>query len=510
VTVALDYPPAYIDAAYRWVPPGRRGSYGPEIVDFMTSIGHGVDQEQADDIDALASYGAGGTYLALETCDLEARQNGKTDRRALPIAMADVWLFGHEVTWSAHRLETVQDVFKTVKLLIEANDSLSRRVKAIIEQRAEWGVELHSGALIEFRVRGGGGGRGVPRDIWVVDEALYASASSVGDRLPTLSTRPNPQVRYVSSACKASSIHLWSVVQRGRAGGDPSLIFLERCAPGGFDDPPCELGRLCPHLMGTEGCALDREEFWHLANHRAARPPGPSYQFLRGERRTMPPTEFAREIMGWHEKPVVIDAPPITVEAWRSRLDPESAVVDDGRVVLAAEIALDRKSGSIAAAGWRPDGKAHVGLVAHDGGTEWLLPRLIELTRAHKLHEIKRAEKRGPAVILDPTSPAGTLIDPLRQAGVEPVLMTAREVATSCGDMQDALTDGTVWHRDTPAVDVAIGGAVRRDLGDGGWALGRRKSAAVSVDITPAVVVFNARWGLTQAIKDYDVLASVR
>jgi hypothetical protein len=63
--------------------------------------------------------------------------------------------------------------------------------------------------------------------------------------------------------------------------------------------------------------------------------------------------------------------------------------------------------------------------------------------------------------------------------------------------MQDALTDGVVWHRDQPAVDVALTGAVKRDLGDGGWALGRAKSAKVSVDITPFVALTNARWGLS-------------
>ena len=46
---------------------------------------------------------------------------------------------------------------------------------------------------------------------------------------------------------------------------------------------------------------------------------------------------------------------------------------------------------------------------------------------------------------------------------------------------------------------MAIQGAVRRHLGDGLGVLAGRKSASASVDITPAIVLTNARWALTEA-----------
>ena len=94
-------------------------------------------------------------------------------------------------------------------------------------------------------------------------------------------------------------------------------------------------------------------------------------------------------------------------------------------------------------------------------------------------------------------SPANDLVDGLRRAKVDPVLLTARDVAAACGGLQDALSERTVWHRDSPRVELALIGAVKRNLGDGGWAFGRKKSADVSVDVTPIVAVANARWGLS-------------
>jgi hypothetical protein len=188
---------------------------------------------------------------------------------------------------------------------------------------------------------------------------------------------------------------------------------------------------------------------------------------------------------------------PVTVEMWQAQTDEESRIVADAPVVLTAEIALDRRSASIGVAGFREDGATHVELINNGGdgyGMDWLLPRLLGLVEKHQLYEIERRGKKCVAIVLDPSSPAGDLVDELRREDIEPVLMTAREVATACGTLQDALIERTVWHPDQAAIDDALIGAVRRDLGDGGWAFGRRKS---SVDITPLVAVTNARWGLS-------------
>lgn len=464
MSAELLYPPAFIPPAHLWVPESRRGSYGPEIVDFTNSIGHLVDAEQAADIDSLASYGPGGTYLTLETAYLESRQNGKTDRVGLPVALADVWLWGSSLTWTAHRIETVQEVFTTVQRLIETNSSLSCRVKQIIEQRAQWAVELMNGAVMEFRIRGGGGGRGIPRDIWVVDEALYVDATSMGDRLPTLSSKPNPQVRYYSSACKKASTQLRKLVRRGRAGGDPSLIFVERCAPGSFAEPLCAQGSECRHVLGTPGCTLDREELYHLANHRVGRRPGASYQFLKAERRTLAPTEYARERMGWHEDGPDDDARhPLSSSDWEAIAVEESpdrvsprfyiAIGPEGDAVIA--VAADRPPAD--ADDEFADSRPHVELADSRPGSAWLGARLAELEKAWP-DALFAAGKAGPV--------AG-LVEAGLPVTVE--LLPSAELAQACRHHEQLTKLRGYTRSDDADVELSFAGAVSKLTGDGLW-----------------------------------------
>jgi hypothetical protein len=70
------------------------------------------------------------------------------------------------------------------------------------------------------------------------------------------------------------------------------------------------------------------------------------------------------------------------------------------------------------------------------------------------------------------------------------------------------VAERTVWHLDPPEVAAALGGAVKRDLGDGLWAFGRRRSAAQVVEVDPVVACANAHW-LLRSMRTYDVLDSV-
>lgn len=501
-----------LEPAFKSVPPTRVSSMVDIVTDYAEMCGRTLDPEQRLGIDVLTSIDENGLWAAPVGCTIKSRQNGKTSGELAPIAVTE--LFDQDnpdrIVWTAHRFKTSRDAFQDICSLIAASEELSSRVEQISDSRGEEAILLDNGASLEFLARSRLQGRGLGGKLVIFDEAFALNQGILGALLPTLSARPNPLVLLGSSACLADSLELWDVVQAGRAGTDPGLAYVEHCAPGSFDEPGCEVPG-CMHMRGTPGCVLDRLDYRELANPGIARG-RITHRFIEMvERRRLSPIEFARERLGWHEEPVELGTPPISVDDWRARIDPESAIKADDPVVFAVEIALDRKSASIGVAGWRDDGRQHVGLIEHRLGIDWVLPRLRELATDHKLHRINRGTRLKPewhsAVVIDPTSPANDLVEPLRRGDpddksvpkINPVLMTTREVITACGRLQDVLTDETVWHRDQPAVDVALGGAVKRDLGDGGWAFGRRKSAAESADITPMVAVTNARWALSVA-----------
>src|SRR6266508_3733265 len=292
--------PELVRPAHLWVPP-RVGSYGAEVVDLARLAGRDVDPEQALAIDALCSYGPGGNWLALEQAIIEARQNGKTNGVLIPIVLADLFLWeADELSWTAHLFKTTRKAFNEFKRCIEFSSELSRRVKRIGESHGEEEIELHhpdgptgQGALLQFLARSKGGGRGLSGKRVVLDEALILSAASMGSLVPTLATRPNAQISYGSSAGQLGSKHLRSLQRRGRAGDDPSLIWVEWCDDGTWADPPCVQGLECSHLYGVSGCALDDEVRWLRANHTLGK--RISYDYVRSERRTLDPVEFGRE-----------------------------------------------------------------------------------------------------------------------------------------------------------------------------------------------------------------------
>ncbi len=492
------YPPqGFIPPAYQSEPPGRRGSYGPEIVDFTAQLGHPVDAEQASATDVCAALGPGGKYLAFETCVIEGRQNGKTDRIVLPHTMFDFFVLGVEtVTWTAHLMDTTLATFKTVKRLIDANPMLSRRVKAVSESKSEQGIELMSGALWDFRSRVAGGGRGRTGDIWVADEALILDQPTVGARLPTLRSRPNPQVRYASSAGLAQSAVLRNLVKRGRAGGDDTLAYIERCAPGSFADPDCEVPG-CRHGYGTRGCTLDREELWHLASHAMGR--RISYAVMRSERKTMEPAEFARELLGWHE--VGTDAEhPISSEDW------EETQLDDlemrrrgplgGSVVFVLDVAPGMRSASIGVCGRYGD-VPHAELAGSRLGSDWAVPRLVELKARH------------PRALIgfDSTGAAPALMPTATQAGLTVQLLDAKAMCSAAEHIAKLSLERAWTHPVDPILDQAYQVAVKREIGDGRWDWGRRKADG---DITPLRAVGGALW-LVETVKgaEYDLLDSV-
>lgn len=485
----LDYPPDFVEPAYLWVPPGRRGTYGDEIVDFSASIGHEVDAEQAAAIDAMASYGPGGFWHTLEVGIVEGRQNGKTDRTILPITAYSFFVKGTEhIGWTAQLMKTTKDVFNTVCGWIEEYPALSRRVKEISESKSEVSIELMTGAVWDFGVRSARGGRGEwPYDEQVMDEALFVTGEQIAARMPTMRSRPNPQLRYASSAAVVESDHLRNLVKRGRAYarpggvGDSTLTWVEYCGPGSFADPGCARGRECTHEFGVEqGCTLDDESLWHLSNHRIGRSPGVSYAYNRAERKTMKVIAFAREIRGWHQDGIDSDKKhPLDADAYRATAveaspdrasSPPAFFVTIGRdngVVIA--VAYDRPELDPITAAWAtlqagdgpvflPDTRPHVELAANRKGSDWLAERLSELKEQWPGARFAAAAK----------GPVKRLVD-ARELPVEVELLGVDEIAQACRHHEDLNNSRRYTHSADVEVDQAFRGAVSKPADGGLW-----------------------------------------
>lgn len=470
-----------VPPAHLWIPP-RAGSHADEAIDLMALAGRELDEEQRVTVDAMLSYGEDRRWSAFETVRIEPRQNGKTGGELLTVVMYDLFLGPPDrIVWTAHLLKTAMDAFNDLVQLIDGCPTLSKRVRDVITGKGNEAIVLHNGGRLEFMARSEGGGRGLGGKRIVFDEALFLSAEAMGALIPTLAARSvtgDPQINYASSAAILRSDHLRTLRDRGRKGDDPSLVYVEHCAPGSWDEPGCEDGPDCTHLPGTSGCALDDERLWKLANHALGK--RISYTYVRRERRAMPtPEQFGVERLGWHVEPAGVDQ--VSMQAWADCADADSAPTS--RPVFMLDVSPGSRSAAILAAMYRPDGLPHLEVVAHARGVDWVPGRAAEL-KAHRPLDWW----------IDPAGPAGALLPALRDVGIEPQQMTARDLGQACAAMAALIDQRALRHLNDPVLTKALASAGRRDIGDGLWAFSRRKS---EVDICPAVGAAGALYGLS-------------
>src|SRR5690606_41256950 len=115
----------------------------------------------------------------------------------------------------------------------------------------------------------------------------------------------------------------------------------------------------------------------------------------------------------------------------------------------------------------------------------WRRPRIREVN----------ARRRPWAWVLDPASSAGSLIAALQENGIEPQLVTARDMTQAVGAFYtDVVEAKSLRHLDDPVLYTALMGAVKRPLGDA-WAWHRRDSVT---DISPLVAVTLAWHGVAR------------
>ena len=457
---------------FSWAPPFAK-TLGPEVADLASMAGFAPDPEQRLALDLLFGRTATGRVAAFEFLLVCPRQNLKT---AFLQQASLGWLYitNEELTiWSAHEFSTAQEAFRDMCALIESSPDLDREVRHIHRGNGDEAIELSGNRRLKFKARTKGGGRGLTGNKVVLDEAMFLQGVHMGSLLPTLAAVEDPQVVMVGSAGLAGSDVMRAARNRGRAGDDPRLAYLEWCDPRPGE---CATDG-CQHQLSANGCALDDRDRWRQANPAMGRRIGEDY--IAAERRALPPEEFGRERLGWWDEPGLALL-GIPAEAWEACRDIASAPV--GRLTFAVELAEDRSGAAIAVAIRREDKRVHVEVIEHRRGTSWIVPRLAELVRRWRPGQL----------LLDPSSPAGSLSQDLATANIEPKLIGSRELGQACGAFYDGVIEDKVRHLGQADLDMAVAVGTRRQLGDA-WVWNRRTGA----DTSPLLAVTLAHWGVT-------------
>lgn len=382
------------------------------------------DWQQMVLVDALGER-ADGRWAAFEVGLVCPRQNGKGSiLEALELAalfLADPADPPPLILHSAHEFKTSAEHFRRMRDLIEGSEAFRRQVRIVRTAAGSESIELNSGARLRFVTRTGGSGRGFSSDLIVIDEAYNLTAEAMAAMLPTLSSRPNPQVWYTSSAGMLASEQLARVRDRGTSGIDPRLAYFEWSVPEDTD--------------------LDDRAAWAQANPALGiRIPE---EFVAAERAALPDVQFARERLGvWAAKDDAIGA--FDAAAWSALADPQA---ERGPTpMFAVATAPDRSWSAVAVAWKRSDDAVQVMLADYRPGTAWVAKRVAELQ-----------ERWGGQVSVD-TASRGLIVDALEPGDADQ------------GQAQNRLADcveaGLVRHGNEPALNVSVREARWRPRGD--------------------------------------------
>ena len=202
-------------------------------------------------------------------------------------------------------------------------------------------------------------------------------------------------------------------------------------------------------------------------------------EYVRAERRMLPPAEFGRERLGWWDEPEEITA-SLDAELWASRAD--GTAERGAAVTFGVAVAPDHSWAAIAVAWPRPDGSVQVMLAAYQPKTAWIADKLTELR-----------DKWNGRVVLDAASRG------LVSGAAEP---TEADQAIAHNALADAMVTGAVRHGNEPAMNVAVRAARWKPQGNS-RVLDRKKDTDIS-PIVAAALAYHAC-----ATSNTDILLSV-
>lgn len=449
--------------------PDYGSSAGTEAIELARMAGLVLDPWEALVLETALGEGDDGRWAAAEVGLCVPRQNGKN---AILEARELAGLFLLEerlIIHSAQHFKTAKEHFLRLLGLIESTPDLDRRVRRVIRTHGEEGIELRNGQRILFFARTKSSGRGFSAPLVVFDEAMFLAETSMGALAFVQAAMPNRQRWYAGSAVD-QLVHPDGVVfarirERALNGGNPRLAYFE-----------WSLDVERPELLDES--LADDEQAWAVAN------PGLGIRItaeaVRDERRVLDSRTFAVERLGIGDWPSTEQVETVvSLEQWAALTDEESSLTDP--VCFAFDVAPDRATAAIAAAGRRSDGLFHVEIIQHRRGTGWVVPLLAALT-----------ERWQPiALMADGAGPAGSLVHRCDEAGLAVELVKAGDHARACGLLVDSVEQETIRHLGSAELMSALKGATRRPLGDA-WAWSRKTS---SVDICPLVAATLALWG---------------
>lgn len=513
---------------------------GEQAIGLAAANGLLLDEWQARGLKLSMGTREDGHWSAFEVCWIAPRQNGKNSvleaRQLAGLYDIRESLQIH----TAHEFKAASEHFRRMQTTIESNGDLLRKVKrnGIRTSHGEEAIELRPESTLIFGSRGTmirrsvaprlrflarsrGSGRSFTADAVYYDEAMILALEDVDASMPTMSAVPNPQMWFMGSAGFQDSTQLSAIRDRGIAGSDPDLAFLEWS---------CEF---CPDLCPDKNqpaCRFGHDRRTHPVSWARANPGMNiriTQEHIGRELIKMGEEGFDRERLGIGDWPTgemtwaIIPEFKWDAAQWQGPGD----MPRPKRIAVWVDITPDQSAACIAIAGLLPQEPEVDGVLPerictleigndgtwddHRAGVNWIIPRLKEL----------KSRQRIAVIGVDPIGPGAELITAIENdPSLAPVLEKCqlRDVCQAHAQFLRGLgvpeSPGqeapapTIVHRGQGDLRKAVAAGVQRDVGDGQHAWARKNTTS---DISPLCAGTMAVWAARKFGRGYNIMSSI-
>lgn len=420
---------------------------------------YGLELDDSQQTTLLTSLGErrDGSWAASEAADIEGRQAGKNDtinaRELAGIHLFDEWLIIH----TAHEFSTANESFLRLVAIHENYDDLRKTVERVRYANGEQGIEYLSGQRLKYRARTGGAGRGFAEAALVVyDECQALQPEHLAASFPTMLAQPHFQAWYAGSGGFVTSIPAWRLRRRAIMQEGGRFAYCERTAQIiEIDDE----GRFT--LVNPAEYELLLDEI--LETHAAYAAGRVTLETMQTMLRALGPELFGREILClWEPEPELNTKGAISTTTFAALVDARSLPTAN-TVRLALDAPHERTTATFSIAGIREDGLRHISVRYDLGPTgehdQSLRDRVIDIAQ-------KLTAGHDTPLILPPNSPAKAWRRALLESDVPIDELTPSEWQEACGNITDAIADGSLRHRGQQAMTDAVAGLIAKPAGD--------------------------------------------
>jgi len=445
-----------------------------------------------------------GSFRFRNVVVLVARQNGKSTLSQV-LALFFMFVLNTDlVIGTAQDLDVAEEIWQGAVDIVEETPDLAAGLERVVKVNGKKSLELKSGERYKVKAANRRAGRGLSGDLILLDELReHQSWDAWGAITKTTMARADAQVWALSNAGDASSVVLRYLRKMAHASiGDPDGINRDDAPASALPDEDTEdleldedddsLGLF--EWSASPGCGVWDRDGWAQANPSLGHG-GFKERTVASAAKTDPEWVFRTEVLcQWSDGTLEGPFPP---GAWEASADEASKRAEGADVALCVETSWDRSTSFVGLATMRADGVPQVEVIASRAGVDWVIPWLTSDDRA----EVVRS---APVAVQAKGAPASSLIEPMREAGINVVEWGGADLPNGTGAFYDRVrravgegdADAGLRHLNQPVLNLSAATTVPKLTEGGAFMWDRKKSPSAS----PLICVTGALWCLTSGM----------